>query len=258
MLAALLLPKPALHVVMCLAQPTVSSTTADCVTPSLTPPQQASPSAQGIHERAATISSQPFVPPPPFTRRHFAKYIEEDLGADDLEDLYKEVRGGGRRREGGDTDNRRGGGLEGRHWRGGIGGACRQQSGQHLLQPAALSLLASPVSYFFTLREAGASAPPEQQRDGIEPFHQSHALRGHPSAPICSHSSPLTLTLSLFQVHEKIRANPVSEPKKRSKPAGAKRWQPAKSSYEERKERLKVRGRGGTGGQQWVVGPRKA
>ena len=41
------------------------------------------------------------------------------------------------------------------------------------------------------------------------------------------------------QVHAAIRANPVHEKKARSKPAGAKRWQPAKSTYEERKERLK-------------------
>jgi large subunit ribosomal protein L5e len=40
-------------------------------------------------------------------------------------------------------------------------------------------------------------------------------------------------------VHAAIRANPVHEKKARSKPAGAKRWQPAKSTYEERKERLK-------------------
>lgn len=41
------------------------------------------------------------------------------------------------------------------------------------------------------------------------------------------------------EVHEAIRANPVHEKKARSKPAEAKRWQPAKSTYEERKERLK-------------------
>lgn len=41
------------------------------------------------------------------------------------------------------------------------------------------------------------------------------------------------------EVHEAIRANPVQAKKARSKPAGAKRWQPAKSTYEERKERLK-------------------
>lgn len=42
-----------------------------------------------------------------------------------------------------------------------------------------------------------------------------------------------------LQVHEAIRANPVSAPKARSKPADAKRWQPAKLTYEERKEALK-------------------
>ncbi|GBF93315.1 60S ribosomal protein L5 [Raphidocelis subcapitata] len=41
------------------------------------------------------------------------------------------------------------------------------------------------------------------------------------------------------EVHEAIRANPVREKKARSKPAGAKRWQPAKLTYEERKEQLK-------------------
>lgn len=41
------------------------------------------------------------------------------------------------------------------------------------------------------------------------------------------------------QVHEAIRANPLAEKKSRSKPSEAKRWQPAKLTYEERKERLK-------------------
>jgi large subunit ribosomal protein L5e len=72
-------------------------------------------------------------PPPPTPCRHFAKYLEEDIGADDLEDLYTKV-------------------------------------------------------------------------------------------------------------HEAIRADPVHAKKARSKPADAKRWQPAKSTYEERKERLKVGG----------------
>jgi large subunit ribosomal protein L5e len=45
----------------------------------------------------------------------------------------------------------------------------------------------------------------------------------------------------LPQVHEAIRANPVSEKKARSKPAEAKRWQPAKLTYEERKERLSAK-----------------
>ncbi|KAI8464567.1 MAG: component of cytosolic 80S ribosome and 60S large subunit [Monoraphidium minutum] len=41
------------------------------------------------------------------------------------------------------------------------------------------------------------------------------------------------------EVHAAIRANPVHEKKARSKPAEKKLWQPAKSTYEERKERLK-------------------
>jgi len=41
------------------------------------------------------------------------------------------------------------------------------------------------------------------------------------------------------KVHEAIRENPVTEKKARSKPAESKRWQPAKLTYEERKERLK-------------------
>jgi large subunit ribosomal protein L5e len=43
------------------------------------------------------------------------------------------------------------------------------------------------------------------------------------------------------KVHEAIRADPVHAKKARSKPADAKRWQPAKSTYEERKERLKAK-----------------
>ena len=42
-------------------------------------------------------------------------------------------------------------------------------------------------------------------------------------------------------MHEAIRAGPVQAKKARAKPAGAKRWQPAKSTYEERKERLKAK-----------------
>ncbi len=42
-----------------------------------------------------------------------------------------------------------------------------------------------------------------------------------------------------LQVHAAIRANPVQPKKARSKPADAKKWQPRKSTYEERKERLK-------------------
>jgi large subunit ribosomal protein L5e len=41
------------------------------------------------------------------------------------------------------------------------------------------------------------------------------------------------------EVHAAIRANPVQPKKARSKPADAKKWQPRKSTYEERKERLK-------------------
>jgi large subunit ribosomal protein L5e len=47
------------------------------------------------------------------------------------------------------------------------------------------------------------------------------------------------LSLSCHQVHEAIRANPVLEKKARSKPADAKRWQPAKLTYEQRKAQLK-------------------
>jgi large subunit ribosomal protein L5e len=43
------------------------------------------------------------------------------------------------------------------------------------------------------------------------------------------------------KVHAAIRANPLADKKARSKPAEAKRWQPAKSTYEERKERLKAK-----------------
>lgn len=42
-------------------------------------------------------------------------------------------------------------------------------------------------------------------------------------------------------VHAAIRAKPVHEKKARSKPADAKRWLPVKSTYEERKERLKAK-----------------
>eukprot|EP00775_Hariotina_reticulata_P003063 gene3063-3343_t len=41
------------------------------------------------------------------------------------------------------------------------------------------------------------------------------------------------------EVHEAIRKNPLAEKKSRSKPSEAKRWQPVKLTYEERKERLK-------------------
>ena len=43
------------------------------------------------------------------------------------------------------------------------------------------------------------------------------------------------------EVHAAIRSNPVAETKPRTKPAELKRWQPAKSTYEERKERLKAK-----------------
>jgi large subunit ribosomal protein L5e len=43
------------------------------------------------------------------------------------------------------------------------------------------------------------------------------------------------------KVHEAIRANPLQEKAKRNKPAAAKRWQPAKLTYDERKERLKAK-----------------
>ncbi len=42
-----------------------------------------------------------------------------------------------------------------------------------------------------------------------------------------------------MQVHAAIRETPVQDKKARSKPADAQRWLPVKSTYEERKERLK-------------------
>lgn len=44
-----------------------------------------------------------------------------------------------------------------------------------------------------------------------------------------------------MQVHAAIRADPVHKKKERSKPAEAKKWQPRKSTLEERKERLKAK-----------------
>ncbi len=49
----------------------------------------------------------------------------------------------------------------------------------------------------------------------------------------------LCLASPYSQVHRKIRANPVLAKKERKAPAEKKKWQPAKSTYEERKERLK-------------------
>jgi len=43
------------------------------------------------------------------------------------------------------------------------------------------------------------------------------------------------------EVHSKIREDPVSRPKERKKPAAAKKWQTPKSTYAERKERLKAK-----------------
>ena len=43
------------------------------------------------------------------------------------------------------------------------------------------------------------------------------------------------------QVHAKIRENPILPKKERKAPAEKKKWQPAKSTYEERKERLKAK-----------------
>lgn len=54
----------------------------------------------------------------------------------------------------------------------------------------------------------------------------------------------------LLQVHEAIRADPTAKPKARSKPAEAKRWKEVKLTYEQRKDKLKVR-RGA-----WRAGPR--
>jgi len=43
------------------------------------------------------------------------------------------------------------------------------------------------------------------------------------------------------ECHAAIRADPVSKPKKRTKPAAAKKWQPAKLTYEQRKANLKAK-----------------
>eukprot|EP00877_Chromochloris_zofingiensis_P006401 jgi/Chrzof1/2013/Cz10g29210.t1 len=43
------------------------------------------------------------------------------------------------------------------------------------------------------------------------------------------------------EVHAAIRENPLPEKKERKKPAEAKNWLPVKSTYEERKERLKAK-----------------
>lgn len=40
-------------------------------------------------------------------------------------------------------------------------------------------------------------------------------------------------------MHAAIRENPVAEKKPRSKPSEAKRWQPVKLTYEQRKANLK-------------------
>lgn len=42
-------------------------------------------------------------------------------------------------------------------------------------------------------------------------------------------------------MHAKIRENPILPKKERKAPAEKKKWQPAKSTYEERKERLKAK-----------------
>lgn len=49
----------------------------------------------------------------------------------------------------------------------------------------------------------------------------------------------LSISPWLLQVHRKIRENPVLKKKERKAPAEKKIWQPIKSTYEERKERLK-------------------
>lgn len=43
------------------------------------------------------------------------------------------------------------------------------------------------------------------------------------------------------EVHEKIRQNPVHEKKARTKPSEEKHWNPVKSTYDERKERLRAK-----------------
>lgn len=43
-----------------------------------------------------------------------------------------------------------------------------------------------------------------------------------------------------WQVHEKIRENPILGKKERSKPDEAKSWKEKKLTYEERKAKLKV------------------
>jgi len=42
-------------------------------------------------------------------------------------------------------------------------------------------------------------------------------------------------------VHEAIRADPAAKPTARSKPAEAKRWKEVKLTYDQRKDKLKVR-----------------
>lgn len=43
----------------------------------------------------------------------------------------------------------------------------------------------------------------------------------------------------MFQVHSKIRENPILPKKDRKKPADAKRWNEPKLSYEQKKSNLK-------------------
>lgn len=143
-----------------------------------------------------------------FPYRHFAKYIDEGLDADSLEELYTKV----------SELTHRG--------KGGEGGAG-----------------ALPITLTYT--------------HALE--HTPLLMRGCSTLPSCStHTHTRTADVTPFdplldppQVHEAIRANPLQAKAAPKKPAEPKRWQPAKLTYDERKERLKVRrgavgqGRGG-------------
>lgn len=48
-------------------------------------------------------------------------------------------------------------------------------------------------------------------------------------------------SLASQQVHAAIRANPAPEKKERSKPSETKNWKAKKLTYDERKQKLKVR-----------------
>ena len=49
------------------------------------------------------------------------------------------------------------------------------------------------------------------------------------------------MALLLLQVHAAIREDPAAEKKERKKPSEPKNWKEKKLTYDERKEKLKVR-----------------